>query len=74
MKYTVHERKEIAEKLLKEAEYARNSHNRDQVCETYGKAKMARILLAIRFEDFKKLNQILVVECLNNGDWRRGNA
>lgn len=53
-------------RLKKEAQYALNSHSRNLVYETYGKAKMAYELKAISHDEFYELNTMLVVNGLNN--------
>lgn len=52
--------------LLKEAEYALNSHSRDLVYESYGMAKMAYNLDAISKDQFYCLNDMLVKHGLND--------
>lgn len=52
--------------LVKKAEYALNSHSRDLVNETYGMAKMARVLEAITADEFMHLNTMLIRNGLNN--------
>ena len=56
----------IMKELHREADYALNSHSRDLVYQTHGKALMACDLGAISYAQFKELNQKLVVEGLNN--------
>lgn len=46
----------ILEQLLKEAEYAQRPLSRDLLFETYGKAKMAHQLEAIKLDEFMKIN------------------
>lgn len=50
----------IMEQLVKEAEYAQRSQSRDLLLEVFGKAKMARWLEAITFEEFMKLNHMTI--------------
>lgn len=57
---------DIFKQLDKEANYALNSHSRDLVYETYGKAKMAFNLKAISKQEFYSLNDKLVRDGLNN--------
>lgn len=52
--------------LLKEAEYALNSHSRNLVYESYGMTKMAYNLDAISKDEFYKLIDMLVVHGLND--------
>jgi hypothetical protein len=56
----------IMKELHREADYALRSHSRDLVYQTHGKALMACDLGAISYEQFKELNQKLVVDGLNN--------
>lgn len=53
-------------KLKKEAQYALNSHSRDLVYQTYGKATMAWELGVISRDEFYELNIMLVKDGLNN--------
>ena len=48
----------IMEQLVREAGYAQKSDSRDLLVEIYGKAKMARQLDAISYEEFMKLNHM----------------
>jgi len=50
----------IMGQLIKEAEYAQRSCSRDLLLETWGKAKMARQLNAISFEEFMKINHMTI--------------
>ena len=59
-------KKSVYEALLKNAEYALNSHSRDLVYEACGSAKMAYYLGAITKEEFYTLNDKLVVHGLND--------
>lgn len=56
----------IMKELHREADYALNSHSRDLVYETHGKAIMACDLGAISYEQFRELNNKLVRDGLNN--------
>lgn len=56
----------IYDELRKEAAYALQSHSRDLVYQTYGKASMARNLNAISKDEFSQLNTMLVRNGLNN--------
>lgn len=44
------------ESLVKDAKYAINTNNRYLIMETYGRAKMARKLEYISFNEFRMLN------------------
>lgn len=57
--------KEIWDDLVKQAEYARASRNRDLMYEAYGAAKMARKMCAISHEQFMQLNEKLVRNGIN---------
>lgn len=61
----------VFDKLRKEAQYAKDSYSVELVYQTYGKALMAFDLCAIDYTDFTELNEMLVVNGLNNGRWRR---
>lgn len=52
--------------LERRAKYALNSHSRNLVYETFGAAKMARDLEAITYNQFRLLNDMLVVHGLND--------
>lgn len=56
------------ERLVKDAKYAINTNSRDLIMETYGMAKMARELEYISFDEFMKLNSMLIRNGINNPD------
>lgn len=56
----------IMQRLRREADYALNSHSRDLVYQTYGKACMAFDLGAITFGQYMELNEKLVKNGMNN--------
>lgn len=56
----------IYDDLLRQADYALNSHSRDLVYETYGAARMARRLRAITDIEFDELNDKLITKGLND--------
>jgi len=56
----------IFESLIEEANYAIRSKSRDLVFEVYGMAKMARLTHVITPEQFKKLNEMLITDGINN--------
>lgn len=57
---------DIYKELNKKADYALNSHSRNLVYQTYGKALMAWELRAISDDEFYFLNEKLVKNGLNN--------
>lgn len=71
LQITDEEKDKMAADLMNEAKYAANSFNERMVYEVYGKAKMARKFHAITLLAFKELNDLLVVGCINNGEWIR---
>lgn len=60
--------------LIEETKFAINSNNRDLVYKTYGKAEMARTLGAITYEQFWKINDVLIRCYLNGGACRKEKA
>lgn len=50
----------IMEQLIRESEYAQRSISRDLLLEIYGKAKMARQLNAITFNEFMGINHMTI--------------
>ena len=56
----------IYEGLEKEAKYALDSHSRNLVYQTYGKAQMAYKLKAITRQEYRKLDSMLVRYGLND--------
>lgn len=58
--------KAIYDDLIKRAKYALDSKSRDLVCQTYGEAKMARLMCAISKEQYYELNDMLIKKGLNN--------
>lgn len=59
-------KKSVYEALIKQAEYALNSHSRDLVYEAWGASKMAYNLGAISKDEFYTLQDKLVVHGLND--------
>ena len=57
--------KALGDDLVKQADYAMASRNRDLMCEAYGAAKMARKMCAITHEQFMQLNDKLVKNGIN---------
>lgn len=57
----------MAEYLLRNATYAINSKSKHLVYQVYGEASMAYRLKALTWEEFSKLNTLLIRDTLNNG-------
>lgn len=60
--------------LIERTKYAIKSNNRDLVCETHGAACMARELGAISFDQYFKINAVLIRCYLNGGTCRKEKA
>lgn len=59
-------KRNIFEELLKKAEYALNSKSLTLAYQTYGEACMARQLEAISYDEYLKLNEMLIYNGVNN--------
>ncbi|WP_295363665.1 hypothetical protein [uncultured Pseudoramibacter sp.] len=60
--------------LIERTKYAINSDNRDIVYEVYGEARMALQLGAISFDQYFKINAVLIRCYLNGGANRKKKA
>lgn len=60
--------------LIERTKYAIKSNNRDLVYETHGAAYMARQLGAISFDQYSKINAVLIRCYLNGGANRKEKA
>lgn len=57
----------MVEYLLRNATYAINSKSLNLVYQVYGEASMAYRLKALTWDEFSKLNTLLIRDTLNNG-------